>query len=75
MGCSSVHPIMSNVEISLKQQRSRQLLLALCCVVTYRLEIPVHGITASPQCLSPVSTNKRNKQEKITILVQGRVVL
>lgn len=75
IGCSSVHPIMSNVKISLKQQRSLQLLLALCCAVTYRLEIPVHGTTASPQCLSPVSTNKRSKQEKMTMLVQGRFVL
>lgn len=75
MGCSSVHPVTSNVEISLKQQRSGQLLLALCCPVTHRLELPVHGTTASPQCLSLVSTNKGSEQEKMTMLVQGRFVL
>lgn len=75
MRCSSVHPIMSNVEISLKQQRSGQLLLALCCAVTCRLEVPVHGTIASPQCLSLVSTDKRSEQENMTTLVQGRFVL
>lgn len=70
-----VHPVTSNVEIGLRHQRSGQLLLAMCCAVTYRLEIPVHGTAASPQCLSLVSTNKRSEQEKMTTLVQGRFVL
>lgn len=70
-----MHPMMGNVESYLKQQRNRELLLALRCAVTYRLEIPVCGIASSPQFLSLVSTNKRSEQEKMSMLVQGRIVL
>lgn len=74
-GVSSVRLMMGNVGSNLKQQRNHQLLLALCCAVTYRLEIPVCGIASSPQFLSVMSTNKRSEQEKMSALVQGKFVL